>query len=76
MIKLFYICTVKKILFAVLLVSVFKSYSQSKLANVLFTKELARKGEGSGVNAYALHPGVIKTELGRHMEGMGPIMKM
>ena len=29
MIKLFYICTVKKILFAVLLVSVFKSYSQS-----------------------------------------------
>jgi len=54
----------------------FKSYSQSKLANVLFTKELARKGEGSGVNAYALHPGVIKTELGRHMEGMGPIMKM
>ena len=54
----------------------FKSYSQSKLANVLFTKELARKGEGSGVNAYALHPGVIKTELGRHMEGMGPVMKM
>merc|ERR1719232_1978631 len=53
----------------------FKSYSQSKLANVLFTKELARKGEGSGVNAYALHPGVIKTELGRHMEGMGPVMK-
>merc|ERR1719232_1478645 len=44
----------------------FKSYSQSKLANVLFTKELARKGEGSGVNAYALHPGVIKTEHGRH----------
>merc|ERR1712025_599134 len=53
-----------------------KAYGQSKLANVLFTKELARKGEGSGVNAYALHPGVIKTELGRHMEGMGPVMKM
>ena len=45
-----------------------KAYSQSKLANVLFTRELARKGEGSGVNAYALHPGVIATELGRHMQ--------
>jgi len=45
-----------------------KAYGQSKLANVLFTKELARKGEGSGVHAYALHPGVIKTELGRHIK--------
>lgn len=48
----------------------FTAYSQSKLANVLFTKELARKGEGSGVTAYALHPGVIATDLGRHMEDM------
>ena len=45
-----------------------KAYQQSKLANVLFTKELARKGEGSGVTAYALHPGVINTELGRHIK--------
>jgi len=44
-----------------------QAYGQSKLANVLFTRELARKGEGSGVNAYALHPGVIATELGRHL---------
>jgi len=43
-----------------------KAYAQSKLANILFTKELARRGEGSGVNSYALHPGVIATELGRH----------
>ena len=52
-----------------------KAYGQSKLANILFTKELARKGEGSGVTAYALHPGVIATELGRHLEGMGPVMR-
>jgi NAD(P)-dependent dehydrogenase (short-subunit alcohol dehydrogenase family) len=45
-----------------------KAYSQSKLANVLFTKELARRNEGSGVTAYALHPGVIHTELGRHLK--------
>merc|ERR1712172_455755 len=45
-----------------------QAYGQSKLANILFTKELAKKGEGSGVNAYALHPGVINTELGRHLQ--------
>merc|ERR1712115_481755 len=54
----------------------FTSYSQSKLANVLFSKELARKGEGSGVNAYALHPGVIATDLGRHMENWNCVTKM
>jgi len=50
------------------------AYCQSKLANVLFTRELARKGEGSGVNAYALHPGVIATELGRHLNA-NPVLK-
>jgi len=52
-----------------------QAYGQSKLANILFTKELARKGEGSGVNAYALHPGVINTELGRHLKDtFGPMV--
>lgn len=42
-------------------------YENSKLANVLFTKELARRWAGSGVTAYSLHPGVIASELWRNM---------
>jgi NAD(P)-dependent dehydrogenase (short-subunit alcohol dehydrogenase family) len=38
-----------------------KAYSQSKLANVLFTYELARRLDGSGVTANCLHPGVVGT---------------
>lgn len=41
------------------------AYSKSKLANVLFTRALARRLEGSGVVANCLHPGVIRTRLGR-----------
>lgn len=41
------------------------AYNQSKLANVLFTKALARRLEGTGVTANALHPGVVATELTR-----------
>ncbi|XP_071454886.1 retinol dehydrogenase 13-like isoform X2 [Hetaerina americana] len=44
------------------------AYSRSKLANILFTKELAKRLEGTGVNTYALHPGVVATELGRHLD--------
>ncbi|XP_053744149.1 retinol dehydrogenase 13 isoform X1 [Synchiropus splendidus] len=50
------------------------SYQQSKLANVLFTRELARRLSGSGVSAFCLHPGVIRTELGRHVEGWFPLL--
>lgn len=44
-----------------------KAYGQSKLANVLFTLELARRLEGTNVTANALRPGVIPTNLGRHL---------
>ena len=43
------------------------AYGQSKLANILFAKELARRLAGTGKTANALHPGVIKTNLGRSM---------
>jgi NAD(P)-dependent dehydrogenase (short-subunit alcohol dehydrogenase family) len=42
-------------------------YSVSKLANVLFAKELARRLEGAGVTAYALHPGVVATDIWRKL---------
>ncbi|XP_078671605.1 retinol dehydrogenase 13-like isoform X1 [Branchiostoma floridae x Branchiostoma belcheri] len=46
-----------------------ESYRRSKLANVLFSRELARRLEGTGVTSNSLHPGVIYTELVRHREG-------
>lgn len=45
----------------------YKAYSQSKLANILFVQELARRLKGTGVTVNAVHPGIVKTELGRHL---------
>lgn len=39
-----------------------KAYSQSKLANVLFVRELAKRAANTSVTAYALHPGFVKSE--------------
>ncbi|XP_076864993.1 retinol-DH_like_SDR_c domain-containing protein isoform X2 [Brachyhypopomus gauderio] len=50
------------------------SYRQSKLANVLFTKELSQRTKSRGVTAYAVHPGVIRTELGRYVQSRHPVI--
>jgi retinol dehydrogenase 14 len=60
-----------------------KAYSQSKVATVLFTYELARRLEGNSVSANCLHPGVVGTNLGSGVSGvfgfmvraMTPLMK-
>jgi len=50
------------------------AYSQSKLANVLFTRELAKKLKGTGVTTYSLHPGAVRTDLQRHHNIWGSII--
>ena len=52
----------------------FGVYAKSKLANVLFTNELARRLSGSGVTANSLHPGVVASRFGlpREREGGDP----
>jgi NAD(P)-dependent dehydrogenase (short-subunit alcohol dehydrogenase family) len=48
-----------------------RAYGQSKLALVLFTYELARRLQGTGVTANCLHPGFVATNFGQN--GTGPI---
>lgn len=43
-----------------------KAYAQSKLCNVLFTRELAKQLDKNKVTVNCLHPGVVRTELGRY----------
>lgn len=42
---------------------ILKAYSRSKLANILFTRELARRLKGTGVTANAVHPGTVATRI-------------
>lgn len=51
-------------------------YCASKLANVLFSAELARRVAGTGVTTYALHPGVVATDFWRRFPGwMQPLLR-
>jgi NAD(P)-dependent dehydrogenase (short-subunit alcohol dehydrogenase family) len=47
----------------------FKAYGQSKLANVLFTFELARRTQGTRVTANCLHPGAVRSNFAKGMGG-------
>jgi NAD(P)-dependent dehydrogenase (short-subunit alcohol dehydrogenase family) len=55
--------------------SPWKMYGQSKLANILFAKSLASRFEGSPRTANAVHPGVIKTNLVRHIADPDAMLK-
>jgi NAD(P)-dependent dehydrogenase (short-subunit alcohol dehydrogenase family) len=48
-----------------------KAYSQSKLAQVLFTRELAKRLEGTGVTANCAHPGSVRTHWGDEAGALG-----
>jgi NAD(P)-dependent dehydrogenase (short-subunit alcohol dehydrogenase family) len=55
----------------------FHEYSVSKLANVLHAAELARRLDGTGVTTYALHPGVIASDVWREVPWpIRPLMKL
>ncbi len=47
----------------------FSVYSRSKLANILFTRELARRWNDTGVTANAVHPGFVASRFGRDGDG-------
>ena len=51
-----------------------KPYCQSKLANILHGKELAKRLENTGISVYSLHPGMIITDIGRDMEKTNPCL--
>jgi NAD(P)-dependent dehydrogenase (short-subunit alcohol dehydrogenase family) len=50
------------------------AYGRSKLANILFTRELARRLAGTGVTANCLHPGFVATDLGQRDNGLLAIL--
>ena len=47
-----------------------EAYGQSKLANVLFASELAKRLKETGVTANSLHPGAVSTELSQYIHPM------
>jgi NAD(P)-dependent dehydrogenase (short-subunit alcohol dehydrogenase family) len=54
-----------------------RTYGTTKLCNVLFTQELARRLNGSGVTAYALHPGLVASDIWRRVPWpVRPLIKL
>lgn len=58
------------------LVTGLRVYGMSKLANILFTTELARRLEGTRVTANAVHPGGVATRLGSNTGGLAKIAQL
>lgn len=54
--------------------SAMTTYARSKLANVLFTYELARRLAGSGVTSNCLHPGVVRSGFGKNNSGYAKLL--
>jgi NAD(P)-dependent dehydrogenase (short-subunit alcohol dehydrogenase family) len=52
----------------------FRQLAQSKLANVLFTYEMARRLEGTGVTVNCVDPGGVRTNLGKHTGGLPRVL--
>jgi len=52
----------------------FRAYSETKLANMLFTFDLARRLQGTGVSVNCVHPGVFRSNFGS--QGMPPVMRI
>ncbi len=54
-----------------------KAYARAKLANILFTRELARRLKGTSVTANSVHPGVVATRFGHESGGIvTPVLKL
>ena len=54
--------------------SAWTAYGRSKLCNVLFAAELARRAAGTGVTSNSLHPGVVATGFGRNDGGLNRLL--
>ncbi len=54
----------------------FRAYSRSKLALVLFTYELARRLQGTGVTSNCLHPGAVRTDIWARSGVMSPLSRL
>ena len=52
----------------------YRAYGRSKLCNILFTYELARRLEGTGVTVNALHPGLVRTNIARNNGPLGRVV--
>ena len=52
----------------------YRAYGRSKLCNILFTYELARRIEGSGITVNALHPGLVRTNIARNNGLLGRVV--